>query len=84
MVAINVIGASDKQLQMLVNKANMEGYNMWNSGREFTIKSIKDNNDCEVIYLEDSKNIVYSPLYYAETHNIYSKILITIQEYIYE
>ena len=76
MVAINVIGASDEQLQMLVNKAR--GYNKWSSGREFTVESIREYR-CEIIYLEYDFTIQYSSLEYAEEHKIK---LVTIQEYI--
>ena len=76
MVAINVIGANDTQLQMLVNK--VRGYNKWSSGREFTVESIREYR-CEIIYLEYDFTIQYSSLEYAEEHKIK---LVTIQEYI--
>lgn len=78
MIAINIIGANDAQLQMLINKASKNGYNKWCSGREFTVESIKEDK-CEIIYLEYDFTVQYADLFYAESHNTK---LITIQEYI--
>lgn len=78
MTVINIIGANDIQLQMLVNKASKNGYNKWSSGKEFTVESIKENK-CDIIYLEYDFTVQYSDAFYARVHNTK---LITIQEYI--
>ena len=78
MIAINIIGANDAQLQMLVDKANKNGYNKWISGREFTVESIKEDK-YEIIHLNYDFTVLYSSLEYAKSQDIK---LITIQEYI--
>ena len=78
MVAINITGASDEQLQILVIKTSISGNDKWKYGKKFTVESIKEYG-CEVIYL-NSYGISYSSLAYAEKQH--KNVLITIQEYI--